>query len=753
MIIRIIILLFITIQLFANNSDKIFILASYHENDVWTEDFLKGIKSELNNKTFELFIEFMDARRHKSAEYENKFDELLMLKYKNIDFNAIISIDDVAFSYLLKHDDFVKNKPIIFGGVNFIQNYNLENHKNITGITENISIQKTIDMALKFHPKTKYLVPLCNKTGTNSITNLKLFYEVAEKYLHLKIIEKCNLTIDNLKEELKNIPKNSIAFQVASIIETGEKDISPKDATEIIKKYINIPIYTFWKAFMNSGAMGGFLVNGFNHGKETAVIVKKIINGQSISEIPIIYESPNSYIFDFKELKKFNIDKNLIPENSLILNEEKSLFETYKYQIITIIIFIIVETIIILLLIINIIRRKSIQNELKKSQEQMFHVQKLESLGVLSGGIAHDFNNLLTAILGYSELTISEIQQNDCKNIIKNINEIKSASLKAADFVKQILIYSGKSKAITKPLNMSQLIKDMGKLLEVAISKKTNLIYEINDKDIYIEGDSSQLSQIFMNLIVNASESLNNKEGFVKIKTDLVYLKKDFLKNTNINYSNKEGEYILIEITDNGCGIEKDKLSKIFEPFYTTKFTGRGLGLSAVVGIVKNHNGIIKVESELNKGTTFKIYFPVSKNIVTSENVTEKQSFKGKGLILLIDDEEIIRKSGKQILEHINFEVITASNGLEGIELFKKFKNEIECVILDLIMPNMDGKEVFEHLIKIDENVNVILCSGYSESDIEKYFENKKISGILEKPYKINQLKEILSKTIAVKNQ
>lgn len=753
MIIRIIILLFITIQLFANNSDKIFILASYHENDVWTEDFLKGIKSELNNKTFELFIEFMDARRHKSAEYENKFDELLMLKYKNIDFNAIISIDDVAFSYLLKHDDFVKNKPIIFGGVNFIQNYNLENHKNITGITENISIQKTIDMALKFHPKTKYLVPLCNKTGTNSITNLKLFYEVAEKYLHLKIIEKCNLTIDNLKEELKNIPKNSIAFQVASIIETGEKDISPKDATEIIKKYINIPIYTFWKAFMNSGAMGGFLVNGFNHGKETAVIVKKIINGQSISEIPIIYESPNSYIFDFKELKKFNIDKNLIPENSLILNEEKSLFETYKYQIITIIIFIIVETIIILLLIINIIRRKSIQNELKKSQEQMFHVQKLESLGVLSGGIAHDFNNLLTAILGYSELTISEIQQNDCKNIIKNINEIKSASLKAADFVKQILIYSGKSKAITKPLNMSQLIKDMGKLLEVAISKKTNLIYEINDKDIYIEGDSSQLSQIFMNLIVNASESLNNKEGFVKIKTDLVYLKKDFLKNTNINYSNKEGEYILIEITDNGCGIEKDKLSKIFEPFYTTKFTGRGLGLSAVVGIVKNHNGIIKVESELNKGTTFKIYFPVSKNIVTSENVTEKQSFKGKGLILLIDDEEIIRKSGKQILEHINFEVITASNGLEGIELFKKFKNEIECVILDLIMPNMDGKEVFEHLIKLDENVNVILCSGYSESDIEKYFENKKISGILEKPYKINQLKEILSKTIALKNQ
>lgn len=743
-----IVLLLFTTYLFADNPDKIFILASYHENDVWTEDYLNGIKSELNNETFELFIEFMDVRRYKSPEYESKFDELLMLKYNHIDFKAIISIDDAAFSYLLKHDDFVKNKPIVFGGVNFIKNYDIEHRKNITGITENISIKKTIDIALKFHPKTKYLIPLCNKTGTNALTNLKMFNEIAEKYSHLKIIEKCNLTIDNIKKELSDIPKNSVAFQIASIIETGEKDIAPKEATEIIKKYLNVPIYTFWKAFMNSGAIGGFLVNGFNHGKETAIIVKNIINGKEISQIPVVYESPNNYIFDFKELKKFNVNENLIPENSVILNEEKTVLETYKYEIIIIIIFFVIETIIILLLIINIARRKFVQNELKKSQEQMFHVQKLESLGVLSGGIAHDFNNLLTAILGYSELTISQLKENDCDDIVKNISEIKKASLKAADFVKQILIYSGKSKAIIKPLNISKLIKDMGKLLEVAISKKTNLIYEISDKTLLTDGDSSQLSQVIMNLIVNASEALNNKEGFVKIKTDWVYLKKDFLNEVDINYSNKEGDYILVEITDNGCGIEKNKLNKIFEPFFTTKFTGRGLGLSAVVGIIKNHNGLIKVESELNKGTTFKIYLPISKNTAKSEIISEQKIFNGKGLILLIDDEEIVRKSGKQILEHLKFDVLTASNGPEGIDLFKKFKNDIKCVILDLIMPNMDGKEVFEQLVKIDENINVILCSGYSESDIEKYFENKKISGILEKPYKISQLKELLSKIL-----
>ncbi|MCK5133755.1 MAG: response regulator [Candidatus Sabulitectum sp.] len=258
-----------------------------------------------------------------------------------------------------------------------------------------------------------------------------------------------------------------------------------------------------------------------------------------------------------------------------------------------------------------------------------------------------------------------------------------------------------------------------------------------------IEADATQIRQTIMNLVTNASDAIDRTGGLISITTGVMNCDSEYLASTYIDESLPAGQYVYVDVTDNGCGMDTEALGKLFNPFYTTKFTGRGLGLAAVLGIIRGHNGAIKVCSEPEKGTSVRVLFPACPGSGESEIKKKNgntRSWTGSGTVLLVDDEETILSVGKQMLEHLGFEVVTALDGRHAVELFTKNLNDIVLVILDLIMPNLDGEETFRELSEIKDNVTVILCSGYDEQEVTQRFKGKSLSGFLHKPYNFSEL-------------
>ncbi len=378
-------------------------------------------------------------------------------------------------------------------------------------------------------------------------------------------------------------------------------------------------------------------------------------------------------------------------------------------------------------------------SERRRMQEELIKAQKFESLGILAGGIAHDFNNILTSIIGNADLAMMRIPKES--PIIENLRRIEQASAQAADLAKQMLAYSGKGRFVVEQIDLNILLEEMLHMLEVSISKKVVLRLNLTSNLPTVEVDATQLRQVVMNVVLNASEAIGDKSGVIAITTGCLDCDKSYLKDVWLIENICEGLYVYLEVTDSGCGMSKDAMEKIFEPFFTTKFTGRGLGMAAVMGIIRGHKGAIKVHSEPGKGSTFKILLPASgKPAELFNHVDSTDDWKGSGTVLLVDDEETVRGIGREMLQELGFETITANDGKEALETFKN-NPAISLVILDLTMPQMDGEQCFRELKQIRPNIKVIMSSGYSEQEVTQKFVGKDLAGFIQKPYKLSVLK------------
>ncbi|MBN4082174.1 PAS domain S-box protein [Mariprofundus ferrooxydans] len=392
---------------------------------------------------------------------------------------------------------------------------------------------------------------------------------------------------------------------------------------------------------------------------------------------------------------------------------------------------------------------RDLRNEIAL-QKQVEHVDRLESLGVLAGGIAHDFNNILTAIIGNAELAVRKI---DAYSPVKNhLDSIKQSGLQAANLCKQMLAYSGKGSFIIQQLDLSRLVREIVALLEVSIDKKVSLKLDLCKPLPSIDGDITQIQQIIMNLVINASEAMNKAGGTITITTGLMQVDEAYLKKSLHKVGSSVGNFVYMKVSDSGCGMDTETQKKIFDPFFTTKFTGRGLGMSAVLGIVNGHKGILNLHSEPDIGTTFKIAFPVSSvsNAVSIEQKDEKVLKHCAGKILVIDDEESIRKLACILLEDMGYSVVTAVDGQDGLEVFQKHQKDLTGVILDMTMPRMNGEDCFQALQKISPNVQVILSSGYSEEDATDHFQDKGLAGFIQKPYKIAHFQKVVAESFGL---
>ena len=369
------------------------------------------------------------------------------------------------------------------------------------------------------------------------------------------------------------------------------------------------------------------------------------------------------------------------------------------------------------------------------------HVQKMESLGILAGGIAHDFNNLLTSILGYADLALRELSP--VHPAREYIEQVIKGSHSAADLVRQLLAYSGKGKFLMQSLNLAQLIEEMGHLLQVSISKKCVLNYRF-EKDLpNIDADCSQIRQVIMNLIINASDAIGERSGVITITTGMMYCDRSYLNGTSADPSKPEGNYVYFEVSDTGCGMNDEVAARIFDPFYTTKTMGRGLGLAAVLGIVRSHGGFIKLYSEVDRGTTFKVLFPASRELQTEAQLSQgnpERAWSTQGTVLLIDDEETVRAVARVMLQRMGFSVITAVDGADGLNKYAAHQQDISLVVMDMTMPHLNGEQTFRELRKINPEVIVILTSGYSEHSAMSQFSGKGLAGFIQKPFRFDDL-------------
>ncbi len=390
----------------------------------------------------------------------------------------------------------------------------------------------------------------------------------------------------------------------------------------------------------------------------------------------------------------------------------------------------------------DITDEKRMEYDARLFQAKLLHNQKLQSLGVLAGGIAHDFNNLLTGILGNASLALDTLP--GWSPLRERLKDISQASERAADLTRQLLAYAGKGRFLIQPINLSKLIDEVTQLVRISIPRTVSLRLKLREVSM-VEADAGQMQQLLMNLIINGAEAIGDDTGTLSIATGTYELNADEIAGMVGNKDLKPGEYVYCEIADTGCGMDKTVLSRIFDPFFTTKFTGRGLGLAASLGIVNGHQGGLCVSSEVGKGTTFRIYLPSWKapeGAAVEIVAPAVSSLGGRGTILVVDDDDMVRTAARNVLEHFGYHVLPAENGQQAIEIFEAHADQISLVLLDLTMPVMSGEDTLHGLRSINEEVRVILSSGFNESEAVRRFAGMSLAGFIQKPYTSARLAE-----------
>jgi PAS domain S-box-containing protein len=391
---------------------------------------------------------------------------------------------------------------------------------------------------------------------------------------------------------------------------------------------------------------------------------------------------------------------------------------------------------------------RRMEAERLEMERRLLHSQKLESLGVLAGGIAHDFNNLLAVILGNLDMTRMRVPADSPAQ--HNIEAALKACQRSAKLIGQMLDYAGKGRFVLKGLDLNEIVHENVSLFRTSVGRNIELAIATTPDLPGIRADHDQIQQVIMNLIINAAEAIGSGPGVITVGTGLLECDADCLSRSRVEEKPSPGGFVCLEVSDTGCGMDEETQARLFEPFYTTKFMGRGLGMSAVLGIVRAHGGAILLESSEGSGAHFRVLFPVMGEAgagpleIADPGECSGGRKAGTGTVLVVDDEQEVRDLCMEIVEFLGFRVVGAADGNEALRIFSERTAEIDLVVLDMTMPNMDGVRALEGLRRIRPDVDVIISSGFSEENIAGRFTVDRPSGFIQKPFKVEELREIL---------
>jgi nitrogen-specific signal transduction histidine kinase/CheY-like chemotaxis protein len=391
----------------------------------------------------------------------------------------------------------------------------------------------------------------------------------------------------------------------------------------------------------------------------------------------------------------------------------------------------------------DITDRERTEAALRESEQKVASFQRMEAIGTLAGGIAHDFNNLLMGIQGNASLMLYDIDS--AHPHYDGLRQIEQLIKSGARLNSQLLGYARKGRYEVKPINLNQLVEQTTNTFGRA-KKEIMIRQKLQQGLCAVEADQGQIEQVLMNLYVNAADAMPDGGNLI-------------LKTVNVTHENmkgglynpKPGNYVLLEVTDTGIGMDKITKERIFDPFFTTKEMGRGtgLGLASVYGIIKGHGGYIDVYSEKGNGSTFNVYLPALDQKTHKYVETEMECIQGNGTVLLVDDEKAVLDVGAKLLKKLGYTILTAGVGREAVEVYKEDKENIDIVILDMIMPDMGGGEVYDRIREINPKVRVLLSSGYTIEGKATEILMRGCDGFIQKPFSIEELSERIKEVLA----
>jgi signal transduction histidine kinase len=402
----------------------------------------------------------------------------------------------------------------------------------------------------------------------------------------------------------------------------------------------------------------------------------------------------------------------------------------------------------VLTMVVDADARRRAAAEQRAMEERLREMQKLESLGVLAGGIAHDFNNLLVPILGNAELALQELPPGS--PLRDGLREIVRAAERAADLARQMLAYSGRGRFVIEPTDLSVLVRGMADLLRASIARGLSLELALAPDLPHVEADASQLRQLVLNLVLNASEAIGPAGGAIVVRTGLLRVTRAFLESAHFAADLAEGDHVFLSVSDTGPGMGADLRGRIFDPFFTTKSLGRGLGLPTVLGIVRGHHGAIHVESEAGRGTTVTVVLPPARATQEACGVKagEESPPARRATVLVVEDDVAVRMLTERTLERAGYRVLAAADGAEAVEVVRQRGGEIGCVLLDMMTPRLRGPDVCRAIKALAPGAAVVAMSGFLGRDLTGDL-GAMVSGMLHKPFTPSMLREAVEAALS----
>ncbi|MFW6332401.1 MAG: response regulator [Thermodesulfobacteriota bacterium] len=723
---------------------RVLVLHSYHQGFSWTDALQRGFEEtfEAAPMEIELSVEYLDTKRHPGRLLFDHLAHVYAAKYQRWRPDLILSCDDDALAFLFQYrNTLFPGVPVVFCGLN-VEDYDpaiLDDRVGYTGVVERLDLAATIDLILKMQPNATRIAFIHDRT-TSGIADRQTIAALAPRYAdRITFIYPDNgrnpdlgISEAELLSFLRNLPPDSAAYFLGFFRDRFDTPLALDTIIPRISEASPVPVYSHAEAFLGYGILGGKLLCAEIHGRSTAEkalrLLAGVINQQITTTVAYRIRNKQGH-FIWVETTGKTIRNPQTDEIEEIIAVTRDITE-----------------------------RKLAQEERLRMEKHLQKVQRLESLGVLAGGIAHDFNNILMTMLGNIELVKDTVSGDSTAR--NQLEETLNAGQRAAALIRQMLAFSGKGHFIVKPVDLNRLIESIFELIQAAVPGRVSLDLRLERPLAKIEADESQIRQILMNLILNAAESYEpDTEGAVTLSTGVADCDSACLSNTEsdiwLAYQRPftAGRFVFLEVEDAGPGLDPETRKRLFEPFYSTKFQGRGLGLAAVLGIVRGHKGFVRIDSEPGGGTAVRVLFPALPETKIAEEPRPKPPTPalaptGKEVILLVDDEEPVRAMIRQMLERMGYSVISAGGGPEAVEIFREKAVEIDLVLCDLKMDDMSGLEVLHQLRRINRAVRVILSSGYSEAELKSRYGEEGFAGFLQKPYRMQTLKTALENVL-----
>jgi signal transduction histidine kinase/ActR/RegA family two-component response regulator len=736
----------------AQTVPNILVIHSYHPGLSWTDDIHQGIVETFtrSGKPWSLSTEYLDAKRYPQEHILRMQSELVATHVRDHAASAVIVSDDAAFSFVLKHrDELFENVPIIFCGVNNFQPEMLGDAEGITGVSEIISVRETLDAALALHPDTRNVVVIGGSLSSTDRSNRSQFLHLMPSYAgRLRFHFWQDIPTPALLEKVAALSPKTPVFMGNAIAGLDGRMLDFGPSVALVRANAQSPIYGFWDFFLGHGIVGGKLVNGGEHGRIAARMALQILDGTAPSALPVVKEIANRFLFDHRELTRFNLDEKALPKGSVIVHRPRNIFEANKrlFLIFGSIVIALLVIIISLTLVVHI--RKQTLLQLQSARRKADEASEAKSLFLAH--MSHEIRTPLTGIMGLAELAIGNpgspgvqeyltlIRQSG-QNLLHIINDI-------LDFSK---VEAGKIELRKTRFNARSMLESTIAFFKPGIREKDVTLSLVLAEELpeAVVGDENRIRQIFFNLVGNAVKF--TEKGKIELRL------------TGLTSEENSARMMLhFEIRDSGCGIPADKQDSIFERFTqaarfpTRTYQGTGLGLAIVKQLIEAMGGSIGVHSTEGMGTTFFFNIPVERALPQkpTQDPAQGEELPVQGLsVLVTEDNPINRLFLQKSLEKLGHRVICAVNGQEALDLLQT--TTVDCVLMDIQMPVMDGSMATRHIReRFGHSLSVIALTAHAlQGDREKYLEDG-FDEYLAKPVSIKDLTRIIARVCGKKS-